>query len=136
MSPQFSTPTQGLLGGIGIAISATLLLYSTGRALGVSGFIHRSVRSSPLSAIARQGDIVSVLGLLAGGVCVGALETSHDGPGGGRYGTAAIGTGGGSPFSQLAPFALAGLLSGFGTKCANGCTSGHMVCGLSRFSRR
>lgn len=33
-------------------------------------------------------------------------------------------------------FALAGFLVGFGTKLANGCTSGHGLCGLSRFSIR
>lgn len=33
-------------------------------------------------------------------------------------------------------FALAGLLVGFGTKLSNGCTSGHGLCGLARFSIR
>jgi uncharacterized protein len=33
-------------------------------------------------------------------------------------------------------FILAGLFVGFGTKMSNGCTSGHGVCGLSRFSIR
>ncbi|EAS05352.2 YeeE/YedE family protein (macronuclear) [Tetrahymena thermophila SB210] len=33
-------------------------------------------------------------------------------------------------------FALAGLLVGIGTKLGNGCTSGHGVCGLPRFSVR
>jgi uncharacterized membrane protein YedE/YeeE len=31
---------------------------------------------------------------------------------------------------------LAGLLVGFGTRLGMGCTSGHGICGLSRFSRR
>jgi uncharacterized membrane protein YedE/YeeE len=31
---------------------------------------------------------------------------------------------------------LAGLLVGFGTRLGNGCTSGHGVCGLARFSQR
>ncbi|MGE0682950.1 MAG: YeeE/YedE family protein, partial [Candidatus Binatia bacterium] len=31
---------------------------------------------------------------------------------------------------------LAGLLVGFGTRLGNGCTSGHGVCGVSRFSTR
>lgn len=31
---------------------------------------------------------------------------------------------------------VAGLLVGFGTRIANGCTSGHGVCGISRFSLR
>lgn len=33
-------------------------------------------------------------------------------------------------------FALAGLLVGMGTKLSNGCTSGHGVCGITRFSLR
>ena len=32
--------------------------------------------------------------------------------------------------------ALAGLLVGVGVRMGNGCTSGHGVCGLSRFSLR
>lgn len=31
---------------------------------------------------------------------------------------------------------IAGLLVGFGTRMANGCTSGHGVCGLGRLSLR
>jgi len=37
--------------------------------------------------------------------------------------------------SKLA-FALSGFLVGFGTKLGNGCTSGHGICGLARFSKR
>lgn len=33
-------------------------------------------------------------------------------------------------------FAIAGYLVGVGTKLSNGCTSGHGVCGLPRFSKR
>lgn len=33
-------------------------------------------------------------------------------------------------------FVLAGFLVGFGTKLSNGCTSGHGLCGLPRFSLR
>jgi len=32
--------------------------------------------------------------------------------------------------------AVAGLLVGYGTRMANGCTSGHGVCGLARLSPR
>jgi uncharacterized membrane protein YedE/YeeE len=32
--------------------------------------------------------------------------------------------------------AVAGLLVGFGTVLGNGCTSGHGVCGIARFSTR
>lgn len=37
---------------------------------------------------------------------------------------------------DLIGFAIAGFCVGFGTKMGNGCTSGHGVCGLPRFSRR
>jgi uncharacterized membrane protein YedE/YeeE len=47
----------------------------------------------------------------------------------------------GDPFHGLAAtpapvLVTAGLLVGFGTSLGSGCTSGHGVCGLSRFSRR
>jgi uncharacterized membrane protein YedE/YeeE len=35
-----------------------------------------------------------------------------------------------------AQLAVAGLLVGFGSRVANGCTSGHGVCGLARLSPR
>jgi uncharacterized protein len=31
---------------------------------------------------------------------------------------------------------IAGLLVGFGTRLGSGCTSGHGICGIARFSRR
>lgn len=37
---------------------------------------------------------------------------------------------------SMAGYQIAGLLVGFGTKLGNGCTSGHGICGLARFSRR
>ena len=38
--------------------------------------------------------------------------------------------------SSLPLLILGGLLVGVGTKIGNGCTSGHGVCGISRFSIR
>ena len=38
--------------------------------------------------------------------------------------------------SNWAVLISAGLLVGLGTRLANGCTSGHGVCGISRFSLR
>ena len=38
--------------------------------------------------------------------------------------------------SNFAVIIAAGLLVGVGTRIANGCTSGHGVCGISRFSLR
>lgn len=41
-----------------------------------------------------------------------------------------------SEYTSFLGFALAGLLTGFGTKLGNGCTSGHGLCGLARLSIR
>ena len=39
-------------------------------------------------------------------------------------------------FASWPVLAIAGLLVGFGTRMGSGCTSGHGVCGVSRFSQR
>lgn len=39
-------------------------------------------------------------------------------------------------YTSYIGFGIAGLLVGFGTKLGNGCTSGHGLCGLPRFSIR
>ena len=39
-------------------------------------------------------------------------------------------------YTNYIGFAVAGLLVGFGTKLSNGCTSGHGLCGIARFSIR
>ena len=132
-SSAFITPTQGFLGGIGLALASSLLLFSTGKVLGISGFLHRSLRPPPTSSLnSRRGDIVSVVGLLLGGLCIGALQFKHPEADGHK----ADPQGGTWTYNELATVALAGFLSGIGSKLQNGCTSGHMICGLARFSRR
>ncbi|KAH7889424.1 hypothetical protein F5I97DRAFT_1940787 [Phlebopus sp. FC_14] len=105
-------PLQALLGGVGIALSVHSLLVLNGSVLGVSGFVHRSVQGN------RQA-VASVLGLIVAGVVAEFLDP-------GVFSTV-------NDSSQII---LAGFLVGVGTKLANGCTSGHMIAGLSRFSRR
>ncbi|MEE4338687.1 YeeE/YedE family protein, partial [Erythrobacter sp.] len=39
-------------------------------------------------------------------------------------------------FASPLVLAIAGLIVGVGTKLGSGCTSGHGVCGMSRFSSR
>ena len=39
-------------------------------------------------------------------------------------------------FQPLTPTIIGGLLVGFGTALSHGCTSGHGVCGIARFSMR
>ena len=72
---------------------------------------------------------------------LGALATSWLWPGLG------VGGPGGEPAQLASPppawgiatpvwIAIAGLLTGIGTKVGNGCTSGHGICGLARLSMR
>ncbi|KAG2054742.1 hypothetical protein BDR06DRAFT_912491 [Suillus hirtellus] len=108
-------PLQGLLGGIGIALSVHSLLVLNGSILGVSGFVHRSLRGD-------KAAMASIVGLVLGGIAVGILGNAD--PPGPRT------------VSSLLQMMFSGLLVGIGTRLANGCTSGHMICGLSQFSLR
>jgi uncharacterized membrane protein YedE/YeeE len=112
------TPISSTLGGILIGLSASALLFFNGRVAGISGVIWQSL--SPEDG-GRSWRVLFVLGLVAGGV---ALVVLHP---------AAVG---GSSPASLAAVAASGLLVGFGTRLGGGCTSGHGVCGIARFSAR
>lgn len=107
-----------LLGGAIIGIAVSLMLVFNGRVTGISGIV-----SGILSL--NKGDlswrILFVLGLIFGGVVLNFF-----------YPTAFVTTASLKYFDYI----LAGLLVGFGTLLGNGCTSGHGVCGISRFSIR
>lgn len=108
---------RALAGGALIGLSAALLLVLNGRVAGVSGALAGLLdpRSND-----REWRLLFVLGLLDGGVAARGLVDA--------------------PFSVAGtsvPRALAaGLLVGVGARLANGCTSGHGVCGVSRLSAR
>lgn len=106
----------GLCGGALIGAAAALALLVHGRIAGVSGILGRATRRDPGRAFR--------LGFLAGLVATGALLA-------GSWPRAF------GPSLRGAPaLAVAGLLVGLGATLANGCTSGHGVCGLSRGSPR
>ena len=76
-------------------------------------------RSVSAAGMARGERLVFLAGLLGAGVVAswfGAAAVSHPRP--------------------LLVLVAAGLLVGFGTRVGQGCTSGHGVCGISRFSPR
>ncbi|KAH7929747.1 hypothetical protein BV22DRAFT_1109695 [Leucogyrophana mollusca] len=109
-----SEPLQAFLGGVGLALSVHSLLVLNGSVLGVSGFIHRSVRGDLVAAL-------SVFGMILGGAVIRLLGQAEPA---------------GVLPSGLPQKIFSGLLVGMGTKLANGCTSGHMIAGVSRFSKR
>jgi len=107
------TPSTSFLGGLGLALSVHSLMILNGSVFGVSGMIHRAVRGD-------KETLVAVAGLVLGGVIIGLIEGQHPSSG---------------P-QKLQGIIASGLLSGLGTKLSKGCTSGHMLSGLSRLSQR
>ncbi len=108
----------GLLGGLMIGGAAALFLLLNGRIMGASGLVGGVVdgsgRQNMAERIAFLAALVAVPGVLA--LMTGGSETHATG--------------------NLTVLIIAGLLVGVGTRLANGCTSGHGVCGISRFSVR
>lgn len=108
---------QALTGGVLIGASAALLLAGLGRVAGISGIAGR--------LLAPGTERAWRVWFLAGLAVTGVVWAVWKGP--------AVG-GGLSP--STARLVAAGLLVGVGTQLANGCTSGHGVCGLARGSVR
>jgi uncharacterized membrane protein YedE/YeeE len=111
------TPLHALVGGLLIGLAATLLLSLNGRIAGVTGMLTGLLVQPAASQLWR---LLFLLGLALGA----AAYTMAGGTTPTRQG-----------FS-LPLLVVAGLLTGYGTAQANGCTSGHGVCGLARFSLR
>ncbi|KAJ4497977.1 hypothetical protein C8R41DRAFT_820422 [Lentinula lateritia] len=107
------TPLASFLGGFGLALPVHSLLVLNGSVFGISGFVHRAVRGN------KEG-LIATAGLIIGGIIIGTIE----------------GRGPETSISPLPSLLLSGFLVGLGTKLSNGCTSGHMLAGLSRFSKR
>lgn len=108
----------GLIGGLMIGSAGALFLLMNGRIMGASGIIGGLVDGSG------RANWTERLAFLAGLVVVPALLVPlYD-----------------SVDTRLTDnvwlLVAAGLLVGFGTRLANGCTSGHGVCGISRLSLR
>ena len=108
----------GLIGGLMIGSAAALFLLVNGRIMGASGLIGGVVDGSGWS------NLIERLAFLAGLVGVPALIAAATT----RPDTHLTG--------NLVIVAIAGLAVGIGTRMANGCTSGHGVCGMSRLSVR
>jgi uncharacterized membrane protein YedE/YeeE len=111
------TPWTALAGGVLIGLSAAWLLLFDGRILGASGILGGLAQP-------HRGDWQWRLALLTG-LVVSAASAYW------LFGTQAPNIDASWPV-----LILAGLLVGVGTRLADGCTSGHGVCGLARLSPR
>ncbi|TRW98192.1 YeeE/YedE family protein [Paracoccus sp. M683] len=108
----------GLTGGLMIGTAAAAFLLLNGRIMGASGLLGGLVDGSGHANRAER------LAFAAALILVPAFLWR-----------AGIG-GPATPVAGIGVMVLAGLLVGFGTRLANGCTSGHGVCGISRLSWR
>jgi uncharacterized protein len=112
------TPVSGLVGGSLIGMSTALLILFNGRTAGISGIVG--------GLLARKGSEVGWRAVFVAGLLLGALVY-------------VLVTGEAMPVelqASLPVLVIAGLLVGFGTRLGAGCTSGHGVVGIARFSRR
>jgi uncharacterized membrane protein YedE/YeeE len=112
------TPWSALAGGMLIGLAALLLMAANGRIAGVSG-----IAGGLLTALSgdRAWRWLFLIGLVAGCAIAVALGAGQPLP---------------RPQFPVGLLVLAGLLVGYGTALASGCTSGHGVCGLARWSTR
>ncbi len=109
----------GLIGGLLIGLAGAVYLLGAGRIMGASGIIGGLVDGSGHdTAKDRLGFIAAVFGVpLVINLATGSQAQTY-------------------LTSNWVVIIAAGLLVGVGTRIANGCTSGHGVCGISRFSLR
>ena len=115
------TPWSALIGGGLIGLSAAVLMLGSGRVAGVSG-IFGSLPDMGSDLIWR---VVFLAGLVAG-----AWLTAQMGWIDGQVHPGFTG-----PYAWVG-LVVAGLAVGVGTRFGGGCTSGHGICGMSRFSVR
>ena len=109
----------GLCGGLLIGLGGAVYLLGNGRIMGASGILGGLVDGEARDTKAER------LAFIAGLVGMPLLLRPLIAPEAQTHLT-----------SNLGLVVVAGLLVGVGTRIANGCTSGHGVCGISRFSLR
>lgn len=126
------SPVPATIGGILIGLASALLWLANGRIAGVSGIFGQLLPASRDWAWRALFLAALVLGALATAWLVPGLGV------GGPGGTPATLAGPPASIPIPAPvwIAIAGLLTGIGTRIGNGCTSGHGICGLARLSPR
>ncbi|MFT5358358.1 MAG: putative membrane protein YedE/YeeE [Polyangiales bacterium] len=112
------TPFASLFGGLVIGLATSLVLITHGRIAGISGIAGGILKLQSNDTVWR---LLFVSGLVAGGFLYSLMWPS----------AFAV------DIERSVPtLIVAGLLVGVGTQMGNGCTSGHGICGLSRFSTR
>ena len=111
------SPIPSLIGGLLIGIAVIIFFVSNGRLAGVSGIVNNALTKTHDRTI----NCLFLLGLILGPIIYMffyQITLIFD------------------MTSSMPIIIFGGLMVGFGTKIGCGCTSGHGVCGISRFSIR
>ena len=111
------TPITALSGGLLIGLSVALFFIFNGRMIGISGIASNFL----VSKDSRLKNFLFLIGLVLGPL-IYSYTTGKE-----------INI---SISSSLILLIIGGILVGFGTKLSSGCTSGHGISGISRFSLR
>ena len=112
------TLLNSLMGGILIGIAATIIFFVNGRIMGISGILGNLIATKETDQ--KFWRIIFILGVLIGPLIFILLfkEIKSE------------------MVANTTLLVISGFLVGLGTSLGNGCTSGHGICGLSRFSIR
>ena len=111
------TPISALSGGLLIGLSVALFFILKGRMIGISGIASNFL----VSKDNRIENFLFLVGLILGPLIYNLIS--------GKEINISIS-------NSLFLLIIAGALVGFGTRLSNGCTSGHGISGISRFSIR
>ena len=111
------TPLSALTGGLLIGLSVALFFILNGRMIGISGIASNFL----ISKDRRIENFLFLIGLILGTLIYNLIS--------GKEINISIS-------SSLILIIVGGVLVGFGTRLSSGCTSGHGISGISRFSLR
>ena len=111
------TPVSALTGGLLIGLSVALFFILNGRMIGISGIASNFL----VSKNNRIDNFLFLIGLILGPLIYNLIS--------GKEINISIS-------SSLILLIIGGSLVGFGTRLSSGCTSGHGISGISRFSLR
>lgn len=113
----FTFPWASLLGGMLLGLSGVLLMLFSGKIAGISGIVGGLFKPQKHEA---SWQITFLVGMIISVLIVAPLGFSLPDIGD----------------KNILLVSVAGLLVGFGTRLGNGCTSGHGIIGMGRFSKR
>ena len=111
------TPYSALIGGIIIGLAVIIFFLFNGRLVGISGIAANALNQKER----RIDNILFLAGLIIGPILYSIISNKEINI---------------SISNSLPLLIVAGLLVGIGTRISGGCTSGHGISGIGRFSLR